>query len=180
MTPETQRRQKQALWAARIGAIVSVAIGIWFLVSGLFFWPASAAAPAMVVVGGGVYLVVACIGVYLWMAKLARRTIVSVRETSDGVQAGLRDGTVLFAGWGDPKFSVDLWSFTGGQPNSDAQYGISWKMSPTVGSARLTTEGGTALVETAKRKGLTVVAKSYGKAPKVRTTFMIRGPAAES
>lgn len=172
-------RQKRAARAAFLGTLACAALGLWLLLFGLFYWPADLLLPALGVQATGALLMVLGLAASLWTRDRARRTIVSVRITSRGVQAGVRGGSVLLAAWADPKFSLDLWTVSMGGPRAVALYGLSWRMPPSGGNAFLTPQGFVELVERAKSLGLATTERTYGKAPNVRTTFLLRGPSAE-
>ncbi len=172
-------RQARVREITFLGALVCSVLGGWLLLFGLFFWPTNLPLPALGVVLAGTLLVISGLGACFWGWRRGRRVIISVRVDPTGIQAGLRDGSVLPAAWADPNFSLDLWIATRGGPDPATLYGLAWKMKPVVGGAYLTSEGFSELVETAKRMGVAVTTKSYGTAPNLRTTFMMRGPAAE-
>ena len=172
-------RQMRSARAGFVGTLVCAGLGLWLLLFGLFYWPADLLLPAFGVQAAGALLMVLGLASSLWIRDRARRTIVSVQMTPAGVQAGLRGGSMLLAAWGDPKFSLDLWTVSLGRPRAATLYGLSWKMSPARGSAFLTSQGFLKLVETAKSLGLATTERTYGKPPNVRTTILLRGPSAK-
>lgn len=113
---------------------------------------------------------------YQWLSRILRRKIVSVRITPEGLRATLRNGSTVWAAWGDPRFALDC--FVRQRPGKDPSvfYGLMWVMEPKTAGCGLTPEGMAELLAAARNHGLSVTGKSLGKAPSTLLRQEIRYP----
>jgi len=156
-----------------------VAVGGGIELFGLFFWPSTASEPSIVLVGVGVYLSAVSLCGLLWLRRLMRRSMESVRQTEGGIQVVLKDGTVLRREWTDRRFAIDLWTSSQAARTPPVRFGMAWKMDRTVAGCVLTEGGWNQLVAAARSRGLSVTEKCYGKGSNTGTTYLVRAAASK-
>ena len=176
--PEAEAQRKRGLAYVRAALGAGIVMGVGVLVFGLSFRPTTATAPAVVPIGGGVYMIAICLAGFAWFGRLPGRTIVSLRPTDNGIQVRLRNGTPLSVDWSSPKMAFDLSKFPQSARNPTTSYWLGWRMDRAVVGCRLSEAGGSHLISAAQAHGLRVTEKTFGKEPNVQTIFSVRAAGA--
>ncbi len=176
--PVLERRMKQAPLFGLAMILTMVLFGVGVMVWGLFYWPPNTGISGFWILVSGVYLVLSTVGIYLWILRSLRQTIISAQAVPAGIQVRLQRGGTRTALWSDPALALNLWRSGHDVPDSSTKYGMEVKMDSIVRKGRLTAEGYTKLIETATRRGLTVTTKRVGNGTDEKMTTAIRGPAA--
>ena len=131
----------------------------------LFVWTPSASEPGVYPIGVGIYLLLLSIGGLVWFSRLPGRTIVSLRQTDDGIQVRLQNDTTLRIDWSSTKRAFDLSKGHRSTRNPAAGYGFAWRMDRATVGCRLTEAGWAQLMTAARVPGLRVTEKVVGKEP---------------
>lgn len=176
--PEAEARRKRGLNIFRATLGGAIVMGVGFIVAGLLYWPSTATEPAIYPIGAGTYVAAVCIGGLVWFTRLPGRTIVSLRQTDNGIQARLQNNTTLSAEWNSPRVAFDLSKVPPSPRNPTGRYWFVWKMDRAVVGCWLSEAGWSQLMAAAHLHGLQVTEKVFGKAPNLQTIFNVRAAGA--